>query len=246
MWHMIYIRKQSYLICVYESCHIWMSHVTYEWVMSHMNKSCHIWMSHVTYDISVNNHIWYVCKQGGYQGRTNKDADTCYSFWIGASLEVCTWHDSYVTRFVWNMTHSCIYAMPHSGVTRLIHMWQVTQLTIHYTHFTTTLTLLLRQILGEARLVEAPAIRNHPSLPLQHIVLLPFHPGRGIHIHDSLKWDMIQLCKTWLAYMRHDSIIWDMTHLYETWLNYMRHDSLIWDMTHTYASCKRYTHTWLT
>ena len=33
-----------------ESCHIWMSHVTYEWVMSHMNESCHIWMSHVTYE----------------------------------------------------------------------------------------------------------------------------------------------------------------------------------------------------
>jgi len=25
-----------------------MSHVAYEWVMSHMNESCHIWMSHVT------------------------------------------------------------------------------------------------------------------------------------------------------------------------------------------------------
>jgi len=31
-----------------ESCHIWMSHVTYEWVMWYMNESCHIWMSHVT------------------------------------------------------------------------------------------------------------------------------------------------------------------------------------------------------
>jgi len=26
----------------YESCHIWMSHVMYTWVMSHINKSCHI------------------------------------------------------------------------------------------------------------------------------------------------------------------------------------------------------------
>jgi len=33
-----------------ESCHIWMSHVTYEWVMSHMNESCLIWVSHVTYE----------------------------------------------------------------------------------------------------------------------------------------------------------------------------------------------------
>jgi len=33
-----------------ESCHIWMIHVTYEWVMSRMNQSCHVWMSHVTYE----------------------------------------------------------------------------------------------------------------------------------------------------------------------------------------------------
>ena len=30
-----------------ESCHIWMSHVTYDWVMSHINESCHIWMIYV-------------------------------------------------------------------------------------------------------------------------------------------------------------------------------------------------------
>ena len=30
-----------------ESYHIWMSHVTYEWVISHMNESCHIWVSHI-------------------------------------------------------------------------------------------------------------------------------------------------------------------------------------------------------
>ena len=27
-------------------------------------------------------------QQAGFQGRPNKPADTCYSFWIGASLEV--------------------------------------------------------------------------------------------------------------------------------------------------------------
>ena len=46
-----------------ESCHIWTSHVTYEWVMSHMNKSCHIWTSHVTYEWVMSHmnescHIW--------------------------------------------------------------------------------------------------------------------------------------------------------------------------------------------
>jgi len=45
-----------YMSASYHTCHIWvchimrMSHVTYEWVMLHMNESCHIWMSHVTYE----------------------------------------------------------------------------------------------------------------------------------------------------------------------------------------------------
>ena len=34
-----------------ESCH----DVTYEWVVSHMKESCHIWMSHITYEINVTN-----------------------------------------------------------------------------------------------------------------------------------------------------------------------------------------------
>jgi len=31
-----------------ESCHVWMSHVTYDWVTSHMNESCHIWMARIS------------------------------------------------------------------------------------------------------------------------------------------------------------------------------------------------------
>ena len=41
--------------CMDESCHVWMSHVTCERVMSHINESCHIWMCHVSRDVS---HIW--------------------------------------------------------------------------------------------------------------------------------------------------------------------------------------------
>jgi len=41
-----------------------MSHVTYEWVMSHTNESCHIWMSHVTHEwvTSRMNKSYHVCK----------------------------------------------------------------------------------------------------------------------------------------------------------------------------------------
>jgi len=39
-----------------ESCHVWMSHVTYEWVMSSMIEGCHVCMSHVTYEWVT--HVW--------------------------------------------------------------------------------------------------------------------------------------------------------------------------------------------
>jgi len=42
-----------------ESRHIWMSHVTNEWVMSHMNVSCHTWMSHVTWVSHTSSHVTY-------------------------------------------------------------------------------------------------------------------------------------------------------------------------------------------
>ena len=44
-----------------ESCHIWMSHVTHECVMSHMNVSCHIWTSHVTYERVMRRSLVRVC-----------------------------------------------------------------------------------------------------------------------------------------------------------------------------------------
>jgi len=44
-----------------ESRHIWMSHVTYAWVTSHMDESCHIRMSHVTYGW-VMSHINESCR----------------------------------------------------------------------------------------------------------------------------------------------------------------------------------------
>jgi len=46
-----------------ETCHIWMSPVTYEWVPSHTNESRHIRMSPVTYEwvtshMNESRHIW--------------------------------------------------------------------------------------------------------------------------------------------------------------------------------------------
>jgi len=40
MWHGSFICDMTHL-GLDESCHIWISHVTYGWVVSHMNESCH-------------------------------------------------------------------------------------------------------------------------------------------------------------------------------------------------------------
>ena len=41
-----------------ESCPIWMGHVPYEWVMSHMNGSCPIQMSHVPSEWVMSHLLW--------------------------------------------------------------------------------------------------------------------------------------------------------------------------------------------
>ncbi|KAL5113020.1 Geranylgeranyl transferase type-1 subunit beta [Taenia crassiceps] len=41
---------------------------------------------------------WLVCRQnGGFNGRSQKDADTCYTFWVGASLRMLS-ADRYVDK----------------------------------------------------------------------------------------------------------------------------------------------------
>lgn len=39
--------------------------------------------------------LWKQRMDGGFQGRSNKDSDTCYSFWVGGSLKLMGFHDFY-------------------------------------------------------------------------------------------------------------------------------------------------------
>jgi len=41
--------------------HIWMSHVTFEWDMYHLNATRHVWMSHVKYDWVMSRHTKSTC-----------------------------------------------------------------------------------------------------------------------------------------------------------------------------------------
>jgi len=77
---------------------VWMSHVTYEWVMSHMNESCHIWMSHVTCE--------YVKSKSPIFIRT-----VCTLWWVMAYSDV--WRGSFIC-VTWlirmcDMTHSYVW-----------------------------------------------------------------------------------------------------------------------------------------
>ena len=91
-----------------ESSHTWMSHVTYEWVMSHTNKSRDICMNHVT---SESCHRWV--------GRVTYK-------WVTAQKYL--WHDSFVSRLldVCDMHHSYVWHDSFICVTWLIHMCDMT------------------------------------------------------------------------------------------------------------------------
>ena len=57
MSHVTY-RNESWHICEWVMSHIWMSRAANRCVMSYMSASCHTWMSHVTYEW-VMSHTWH-------------------------------------------------------------------------------------------------------------------------------------------------------------------------------------------
>jgi len=110
-----------------ESCHIWMSHVTYEWVMSHMHKSCHtcinrvscecvvshmnescpIWLSHATQE-------WVTSYM--YEGRHIRMSHVVYEWivpHISESRQIC----------MSQVTYECeAHANPHVNHMSWVHM----------------------------------------------------------------------------------------------------------------------------
>ena len=59
---------------------------------------------------------WCLQRQkSGFQGRPNKDVDTCYSFWVGASLDVrsyvsteCFGLEGRVDAVLWLLVCTCL------------------------------------------------------------------------------------------------------------------------------------------
>jgi len=105
--------KRVYPRSLKESCHIWrsqwviwMRHVTYEWVMSHMTGSCHICMSHVTYEwvmspVNESCHIWM--SHVTYEWVTSHMNESCHLKWV-------TLHTSLPQRLSLSLTHTTSFS----------------------------------------------------------------------------------------------------------------------------------------
>jgi len=125
-----------------ESCHILMSHVTYEWVISHIHESCHISVIHkrVMSHMNESSHTWMV------QITYERCPATCiWLFWEGKKtgthtlpiywgpesviMYVCTHTSDYVCMYAY--IHVCMYVRIHTCITFLsrIHLFPRSQKT---------------------------------------------------------------------------------------------------------------------
>jgi len=122
-------------------CCMWMSHVTWEWVMSHENESCHIWMSHVTCEgvmlmgmghvtcermmshMNESCHVWM--SHVTYEWVMSYVNESCHEschIWMGHVTGSCvneSCHIKLCHMWMSHVTESCHIWMSH--ITRLFH-----------------------------------------------------------------------------------------------------------------------------
>jgi len=118
---------------MWHTCHIWMSHVTSEWVISRMNESrrtyqlvmSHIWMSHVT-------HIWmsHVTHIRHMNGSPHLWMSHVTYECVTSQTESCDTHmnesrDTHTT-YEWVMSHM---NASHRWLSHVTHIWMS-----HVTH----------------------------------------------------------------------------------------------------------------
>jgi len=100
--------------------HVWMSHVTYEWVTSHVNESCHVWMGHVTHDwvmshTYINSQVRLECWD--YNGMSHMN-ESCWMSHVTHEWVMLLWISHFafewVTSRVNESCHTCMSYVTHT------------------------------------------------------------------------------------------------------------------------------------
>jgi len=162
---------------MWHTCHIWMSHVTSEWVISRMNESrrtyqlvmshiwmshvTHIWMSHVTHIRHMNGspHLWmshvtYECVTSQTESchtymSKPRDTHTTYDWEV-----LYIWMSHVTYECVTSHTESCHTHMNESHDTHTTYEWVMSHMNAshrwlsHVTHIWMSHVTHIRHIIG--------------------------------------------------------------------------------------------------
>jgi len=221
-----------------KSCHVWMSHVTYEWVMSRMNESCHVWMSHVTYEwvmsrmneschilISHVPYAWVVqkakaswlCSMGHVKYASNY---VTYESVMSCMNESCSLWMSHFT-LAWFMSHR--FFLQEAKASLLAAMIYVTYASSHVTY---------EWVMSHMN--ESCHVRG-----ISHIWMSDITYGCVVSRTNDLCHICIKTCHIWMSHVMNESYHtyeWVLSRIIEschTWMNRFIYE---WFMSHRFCA----------
>ena len=218
-----------------ESCPIWMSHVTYEWVTSHMDEVTAglpyvaVWLSHVPYEwvTAHMNRALYIWMKWLLIVRFPLDFPMCavsdiYKSWyLDDSLSSWSWNihsiHIYIYIYIHTHTHAHIYIYTHKHIV-VLEYTQHTYIYIYiYIHTPTRIYTYTHTNICKGKQGWFPV---DFSISLQVEVFrilstfcefsaLPCSPTHGTHAIESrhtYNWEWVMSCSWWSLDLRHNSV----------------------------------------
>jgi len=184
-------RRSSTEICMKDSHTEWVSHVIYNGVISRLNESCPMWMSHVTRDWFIS-HIqmfeWkYVSRTVTLEGVMSHMKESC-QLWTSHVVHVQKWQghaDVCQRKHVWRTvssghiffkynTYRQNFSLPRPFMSHVAHEWVMP-------HSHSKLLLLSRFLSISVALIRSQSIKS--SQLVNPPPLRPPHTHSHFHIH---------------------------------------------------------------
>ena len=148
-WHMIWHINHMCVIDTcgtysYVTCHIRIRHVTYQWIVSHMNTSCHIWMRHVTHECDMS-HMNASCDiRMSHVAHTNESCMDSPRGILLPDLTRVTHMNKRVMSHIWMSHVTHMNASCHTYEWLVSHTWMS-----HVTHMNEPCHIWMRRVLYE-------------------------------------------------------------------------------------------------